>query len=141
MGVTLKTFLIASIMVSMFALGIYGFKTELANNYGVPDNSFLTQNEESFTTLLNSSSGIGTSMSERTEQSGGLRVTSGVIEIASDVYSIIKLPFQLTGIINDLLTDVVSQLGFPTYFVQGIYAMILIIIALIVISLVFRRDA
>ena len=141
MAATLRTFLIASLMVSIFAFGIYSFAAQLGEDYSIPPSSNLTDTKEKFDVLYTKSVDVSTNMSKPTEQSGFFKFVSGTVELTSDVYQIIKLPFKLVSAINNLFTEVENTLHLPDYFAEGLSAMLLVIITLIIISLVFRRDA
>lgn len=140
-GVTFKSMFITILLLSVFAIGIFTVKTSLGTNYGVTTDSVTLAAEQNFTTLLeNTSSLINTDLSSRTESSGGLNIIDTAFIISKDIYSIIKLPFKLIGIVKVMINNVGSALMIPDYVITALLSIFLITISFIVISAVLRKD-
>ena len=135
----LRSFYIVTMLLCLFALGIFGLKNDLVANYGVTESAALQSTESKFTELLTNTQKNASQIASRTETSGGLEVESSGFIIAKEVFSIIKLPFKLIPLMSDMLTEIGNNIpGLPTYIMPAIIAILLVSIAWIVISKVLR---
>ena len=140
MASTPRQLIIGILLASIVIMAMSSTLFEMADNYGVTlDGNF----SEAYDALNDSMISIGEDYGEVGQQSLGndeISADGGEAGVIISMYKVIKLPFVMVEVVSKLIVVISSAIGLPTYFVVGVTSILLVIIVLMILSAIVRKD-
>lgn len=122
---TLRGFIIGLLLFMSVVIGLGGLYTELGSTYNVTIN-------DSFTNTFDQISNItGTAETAKGQVEPATADTDSQAWASTGILSVIKLPFNLLGIVHNFVIDIVDRANIPHWAIGVIYT------AMFIIPLVF----
>lgn len=112
---SLKFTIIAVLMITGVAIGIFEFQNSLLDAYNVTIEGNVSATETAFRDAFANTSSIGNEIQTKISESGGINVVDGIGILTKSALAGIKIPFQLISIIGALFNDLSSTFGVPAW--------------------------
>lgn len=127
------SFIIALIIVSMFA-GSFGiFLGDLTTTYNITTNTSFVDTYNKIDMLVNKTNQINNQVQGQESQEGD--TTTSLLKIGFATASIV---YSAIGLVNSMINDISLTIGLPPFIVGGVLAIIIIILGLYVISVLTK---
>jgi len=137
---SLKSIFIIVFVGLGIGIGLFGFATNMYDNYGINLGGNYTQTQ---TQLENSFSGIENitfAIQQKVSEPGGVTEESGFVVLTKGALAAIKLPFEIIKFVSVLLVDISATIGLPTWVVSMTMAIIITVILFAIFSAILRKD-
>lgn len=128
----------ALVIFGMLALGYFAFISDIANNYGITQDSNLTEIYSLYGSVVNESSGLGENITQKVEAVNGSGFLGTLEVLSTSMWDAAKMPFQAMLIVKTIISKGAEAIGLPTWVATGFIAIILISLAMIILSAFFR---
>lgn len=142
-GLSISSFLMAIIFISIFSLGILSLTTDSFNNLGITLEAPYNQTQEDITNNFNAFTAYANDTAKQVESADVSSTTVGLINIGS-LYNagktIFKIPSLLIGLFGNLFVSFGISSLIPLYVLAGIIAILLIYLAFKLFAVVFKRE-
>lgn len=141
MALLMRDLVIGFVLMITIGIGLTSYLSEFTSEYGVSMDDNVTEvlsglNE----TALDNTYVWSKGFQNRTQSDEGVSESAGEIVFSASLFQIIKLPFDLLGYVWDILQGIPRLLGIPSWAVQTLMLLTIIIVVLVVISPAFRKD-
>lgn len=136
--VSLKFTLIAILMITGVAVGMFEFSNSLMTAYNVSIEGTVSNTERAFNETFGNVSALGNEIQTKISESGGINVVDGIGILTKSALAGIKLPFQLINIVGALINDLTTTLGVPAWVFNLSLAVIVALLVFAVYAAILR---
>lgn len=140
-GITLSSFLISLIFISMFSLGIFVLVNDGFNSQNIILEAPFNNSQAQIAGTFSSFNAYANNTANSVQNAEVSSTTVGLINIGS-IYNALKLIFTFPPILLNLFSNLLVSFGIapivPTYLLAGIIGILLIYVAFQIMKAIFK---
>lgn len=130
----LRNLIIAIIIMSMIVISMAGILQSLNEGYGTNIDAGFNETYNNLETMVNLTNDI----SNKT-QGSDITTADAFETMSSGALGSLKLTYSAVPTLNNMIQDMLIDVGIPTYIWQGFLAILTVLISFIIISAIFRH--
>jgi hypothetical protein len=140
-AILLRTLLIGFVVAAMLGIGAVEWGSGLLSEYGMTIDGNVSETVSAFNeSAMNSMYYWSKGIQNETQNEEGISETTGEAVFTSSSFQIVKKSFDLLDQVWNMVNQAAKTLGISAWALVGASTILLIIITLVVISTIFRKD-